>query len=772
MSAYAHCREGREPTSPPCSGPAAPPARLLSSDVRDLLAEARSRTLALVEGVSAGDVDRVHDPLMSPLVWDLGHIAAFEDLWLAQRTGGLPPLRPELAVVYDAAETPRADRGGLPYLKRDEALGFMTETRARSLEVLQRVARVGPVWEMVLQHEHQHNETMLQTLQLAEAGVYAPERRSLPAGEGAGGTVRIDAGPFPLGEPDAEFAYDNERPQHAVQVPAFEIDRSPVTNGAYLEFVEDGGYRRRELWTDEGWAWRESNGVERPLYWTEDGRARSFERTEPLDPYLPVMHVSWYEAGAFARWRGARLPTEAEWEKAASWDERTGQKRRCPWGEEPPAESLANLDQLGFGPAQAGAYPTGASPYGALGMVGDCWEWTSSDFGGYPGFRAWPYREYSEVFFGGGYKVLRGASWASRPSVARSTFRNWDLPQRRQIFAGFRCVVDVPREGSVRIDVLAVRDSLVDDVRAGLTSKPKQIPPKYFYDERGSELFERITTLPEYYPTRAEREILNRRAPEIVRGSRAAELVELGSGSASKTRALLYAMAGEGTLRRYVPLDVSQATVESCAAELTELYPGLDVHGVVGDFGRDLARVPVGERRLFAFLGGTIGNLFGDERAALLARLRELMCSDDRLLIGTDLVKDRSVLEAAYNDSQGVTAEFNRNVLRVVNDGLGANFAPEAFEHVAFFDEANSWIEMRLRANSAQSVRIEGAGLELTFDDGEEIRTEISAKFTRDAVEEELTQAGLQLDDFFTDDRGLFGVAVARPGGGVRRRAT
>jgi gamma-glutamyl hercynylcysteine S-oxide synthase len=738
------------------------PAVLLFTDVRELLTEARQRTLALVENVSDEDLDRVHDPLMSPLVWDLGHIAAFEDLWLAQRTGGMKPLRPDLAVVYDAAETPRADRGDVPYLRRSEALEYMADTRARSLEVLDRVARVGPVWEMVVQHEHQHNETMLQTLQLAEPGVYSPERRPLPSREAASGTVRIDAGAFPLGEPDAEFAYDNERPQHMVHVPAFEIDRTPVTNGAYLDFVEDGGYRRRELWTDEGWAWRETNAIERPLYWTDDGRVRRFERIEPLDPELPVMHVSWYEADAYARWRGARLPTEAEWEKAASWDEAAGEKRRFPWGDDAPDESVANLDQLGFDAAPAGAYPDGASPYGVLGMTGDCWEWTASDFVAYPGFRAWPYREYSEVFFGGPYKVLRGGSWATRPSVARTTFRNWDYPQRRQLFAGFRCAVDVPREASVRIDVFDVRDTLADDVREGLTRELKELPPKYFYDDRGSELFDRITTLPEYYPTRAEREILNRRAPEIVRGSRAAELVELGAGRASKTRALLYAMAGEGTRRRYVPLDVSQATVESCAAELIELYPGLEVHGVVGDFGRDLARVPAGQRRLFAFLGGTIGNLFPDERAAFLVQLRKLMLPNDRLLIGTDLVKDRSVLEAAYNDSQGVTAEFNRNVLRVVNDGLGANFAPEAFEHVAFFDEANSWIEMRLRANGAQSVRIQGADLELTFEDGEEIRTEISAKFTRDAVRAELAAAGLLLDDFFTDEHGLFGLAVAR----------
>ena len=420
-----------------------PAAALLSADVRELLSDARRRTLALVESVSDEDLNRVHDPLMRPLVWDLGHIAAFEDLWLAQRTGALAPLRPELADVYDAAETPRAERGEVPYLRRAEALEYMEETRARSLEVLDQVARVGPVWEMVVQHEHQHNETMLQTLQLAERGVYSPERHPLPGGEGAaGGTVRIDAGPFPLGEPNAEFAYDNERPQHMVHVPAFEIDRTPVTNGAYREFVEEGGYRRSDLWTDEGWAWREENAIERPLYWTGDGRLRSFDREEPLDPDLPVMHVSWYEADAYARWRGARLPTEAEWEKAASWDDAAGEKRRLPWGDEPPDESLANVDQLGFGPAPAGAYPDGASPYGVLGMTGDCWEWTASDFGGYPGFQAFPYPEYSEVFFGSDYKVLRGGSWASRERVTTATMRNWDLPLRRQIFSGVRLAWD------------------------------------------------------------------------------------------------------------------------------------------------------------------------------------------------------------------------------------------------------------------------------------------------------------------------------------------
>jgi L-histidine Nalpha-methyltransferase len=306
-----------------------------------------------------------------------------------------------------------------------------------------------------------------------------------------------------------------------------------------------------------------------------------------------------------------------------------------------------------------------------------------------------------------------------------------------------------------------VHSTLADDVRVGLSRSFKELPPKYFYDQRGSELFDQITMLPEYYPTRCERSILNRHAPTIVERCAAEELVELGSGTASKTRALLYAMAGAGSLRRYVPFDVDKSVVQACAIELVNIYPGLVVHGIVGDFSRHLKHVPIGQRRLFAFLGGTIGNLYPEQRLEFLRQVRTMMGPEDRLLIGTDLVKDPVILEAAYNDSAGVTAEFNRNVLQVINAGLGADFDPDAFEHVAFFDEANSWIEMRLRANGAQHVRIDGADLEITFADGEEIRTEISAKFTREAVARELLAAGLGLEEFFTDDDALFGLAVA-----------
>jgi gamma-glutamyl hercynylcysteine S-oxide synthase len=414
----------------------------------ELLEDAREHTLGLVDPVCDEDLDRVHDLLMSPLAWDLGHIGAFEDLWVC-RAAGLDPLRPELMEVYDAAETPRAGRGDLPYLPCDEAREYMQAVRDRALSVLEGVDlsdpadplnRDGFVWEMLVQHEHQHNETMLQTLALAEPGVFAPARRELPRRVGDGPkTVHVEEGPFTMGDSGNAFAYDNERPDHDVTLEAFEIDRLPVTNADYSAFVEDGGYYRPELWTADGWRWREEEGAERPLYWTDDGRARSFERIEPLDPALPVMHVCWFEADAFSRWRGARLPTEAEWEKAASWN---GSASRYPWGEEPPGERRANLDQLAFGPAPAGAYPEGASPSGALGMLGDQWEWTASEFRPYPGFRAFPYREYSEIFFGPTYKVLRGGSWATRSRVVRCSFRNWDYPERRQIFSGFRCARD------------------------------------------------------------------------------------------------------------------------------------------------------------------------------------------------------------------------------------------------------------------------------------------------------------------------------------------
>jgi len=324
----------------------------------------------------------------------------------------------------------------------------------------------------------------------------------------------------------------------------------------------------------------------------------------------------------------------------------------------------------------------------------------------------------------------------------------------------------------IAIDVHLDADAaatMASDVRAGLCAFPKELAPKYFYDERGSELFEQITALPEYYPTRAERQILERRSGEILAVAGApATLVELGSGSAAKTRHLLSAMRTAGSLRTYVPVDISEEITQRTAAELVEEYPGLDVHGLVCDFEQHLERIPEAGPRTIAFLGGTIGNLYPRQRHGFLERIAALLGPDDRLLLGTDLIKDRARLEAAYDDAAGVTAEFNKNVLAVLNDQLGADFDLDAFEHVARYDAEAERMDIRLRSLADQEVRIDGLDLEIYFAAGEEMRTEISTKFTRERIEAAYAGAGLELAGWFTDDAGDYALSLAAPSGTPR----
>jgi iron(II)-dependent oxidoreductase len=359
--------------------------------------------------------------------------------------------------MYNPFEHPRSTRGALPLPGLAECRAIMDEIRGR---VLARIAsadlddanpllRDGYVYRMVLQHEYQHNETILQTLQLKLGAPYAPPARfdlpSAPTAIPPAGMVRFPGGRIEIGTDDRSEAYDNERPHHLVEVRPFFIDVHPVTNGDFLRFMEAGGYTRPEHWSEAGRRWLAESRAQAPKYWfAGDGgwMTRRMDRTGPVDPGHPVCHVCWYEAEAYARFAGKRLPTEIEWEAAASWDPAAGRKRLFPWGEEPASAGLANLDQLGFGTAPVGAYPRNLSPIGCSGMIGDVWEWTASDFRPWPGFQAFPYREYSEAFFGDEYKVLRGGSWATRPGAVRNTFRNWDYAIRRQIFSGFRCARD------------------------------------------------------------------------------------------------------------------------------------------------------------------------------------------------------------------------------------------------------------------------------------------------------------------------------------------
>jgi L-histidine N-alpha-methyltransferase len=317
----------------------------------------------------------------------------------------------------------------------------------------------------------------------------------------------------------------------------------------------------------------------------------------------------------------------------------------------------------------------------------------------------------------------------------------------------------------MRIDVHLGPDDLAralrDDVRSGLTSMPKSLPPKYFYDERGSALFDEITRLPEYYPTRTERGILVEHAGDVVTATKAATLVELGSGTSEKTRILLDAFTSAGVLERFVPFDVSEATLRSSAAAVSGEYHGVEVHAVVGDFERHLGEIPRNGPRVVAFLGSTIGNLAPAPRAAFLSELAESLEPGDAFLLGTDLVKDPGRLVVAYDDAAGVTAEFNRNVLLVVNRELGADFDPARFAHVAVWDPAEQWIEMRLRSDADQSVVVAGLELTVAFAEAEEMRTEISAKFRQEGVARELGDAGFELAEWWTDPAGDFAVSLA-----------
>jgi iron(II)-dependent oxidoreductase len=399
--------------------------------IADRLAAARRRTYELIEPLDDDRLNRVYSPILSPLAWDLGHIANFEELWLVQTIGGREPLRGELGRLYDAIENPRRSRGELPILRDAELRSYLADVRERTLEVLDEVdigpdsedplLREGFVYEMLLAHELQHNETMLQLLTMVDGyelpatvfgGDSSHDVRSLrdPYWHSSGGTsaeaggleagmLAIAGGEYEIGAAAAGFAYDNERPRHTVELAPFEIDRTPVGNAAYIAYMEE-------------------TGAEPPLYWERDGEGgwvhTAMGRRAPIDPALPVIHVSWDEADEFARWAGKRLPTETEWEAAS------------------------------VGP-DAGADTSGNAAGGELPLAGHAWEWTSSDFLAYPGFEAFPYREYSEVFFGDEYKVLRGGSWATAREAMRPSFRNWDLPQRRQIFVGFRCARDAGR---------------------------------------------------------------------------------------------------------------------------------------------------------------------------------------------------------------------------------------------------------------------------------------------------------------------------------------
>jgi iron(II)-dependent oxidoreductase len=421
--------------------------------LQTVLAEAREQTRTLLAPLNGEDLTAQHSTLMSPLVWDLAHIGWYEEYWLLRKLGANTPARSGFDEIYDAFSNPREDRPKLPLLEPAAAWRYCDDVRTSVLEHLDGLDLDADnpllgnafVYGLVAQHELQHNETMLQTLQLRTQpyplGIEAPNAPSNESRPLQGEAI-FEGGHAEIGS-NHLWSYDNERPITRVATEPYAIDLAPVTNATFEAFVADAGYDTQSLWTSEGWRYITSEGISAPLGWEQDTSFSGWTRRrlgnlESLPAEQPVQHVSWYEADACARWLGKRLPTETEWEIAASWDPARQQATEYPWGDafEP---DRANVGRRTLRPAAAGSLPAGASALGCHHMTGDVWEWTASDFLAYPNFEAFPYKEYSEVFFGPDHKVLRGGSWATSPAIARTSFRNWDYPIRRQLFVGFRC---------------------------------------------------------------------------------------------------------------------------------------------------------------------------------------------------------------------------------------------------------------------------------------------------------------------------------------------
>ena len=680
-----------------------------TSDLAARFAAVRARTLALASPLSEEDCQAQSMPDASPAKWHLAHTTWFWETFVLGPHAGAAPFDADFRVLFNSyyvavgARPARESRGlitrpGLQRVKAyrahvDAAMGRFLASAALSEEV-RALCRLG------LAHEEQHQELLLtDVLHLLAQNPLRPAYdrappRAAPAAEPLAWSA-FEGGPAELGrrEGDGGFAFDNEGPAHTVQLQSFRIADRLTVNGEWLAFMEAGGYATPSLWLSDGWDAAQAGGWRAPLYWEEgEGGWRVFgpHGLHPVDSDAPVRHVSFYEADAYARWRGLRLPTEAEWEHAAR------------------AAALRDPDD-------------------------GAWQWTGSAYHPYPGFEPAPgaVGEYNGKFMAN-QMVLRGGSFATAPGHATIPYRNFFGPEKRWQFTGVRLAADRRAPGDVR--------AFRDDVLEGLSRPAKAIPPKWLYDERGSALFEEITELPEYYPTRTETALLREVAPEV--GALlpdGAVLVEFGSGSSTKTPLVL---AAAPQLGAYAPIDISVDALAPASRAIAERFPALAVTAVEGDFTR-LDRLPealAGRPRVGFFPGSTIGNFAPAEAQAFLRNARGLLGPDALFLVGVDLAKSPEVLIAAYDDAQGVTAAFDMNLLTRINRELDGGFDLARFRHRAVWNAAASRIEMRLESLADQVVHV--AGRPFAFRAGETIHTENSAKTTVEVFSAGAAEAG------------------------------
>ncbi|MFM1917287.1 MAG: hypothetical protein RJB01_802 [Actinomycetota bacterium] len=741
----------------------------------DRLLDVRAYTESLAQPLSPEDQQVQSMPDCSPTKWHRAHTTWFFEEFILTRSPEYRVCNPNYQFLFNSyyetvgERQPRPERGMITRPSVDEIGAYrryVDDALSRVLESDEADdAEVEALVTLGINHEQQHQELLLMDAKNLLSRnplhpVYSTKEASdisLEDAIQARSVADITWSQHPgglreIGYAGDGFHFDNEGPRHTEYLRPFELADRLVTCGQWLDFMEDGGYQRHELWHMEGWVTVKSEGWQAPLYWVRKNsgwHVFTLNGLEPINELDPVVHVSWFEAEAFARWAGCRLPTEAEWEVAASRANAQDTERASD------VHPHYRHNHAVSGPSQ---------------FFGEVWQWTSSPYTPYPGFAPVPgaVGEYNGKFMVNQY-VLRGSACITPVDHSRTSYRNFFPASSRWAFSGLRLARDAAdddhggdNEVRVFLDESQWAEHLETQTRDGLNSPQPSTPPVWFYDKKGSQLFERITELDEYYVTNAERTILVDRAHEIAALSGARVLVELGSGTSDKTRILIDALRTQGTLDAFVPVDCSESILRDAVTQLRREFDDIDVRGIVGDFTVHLGELPAGDPRMIAFLGSTIGNFEPKDRRTFLQHVADSLSEGDSLLLGTDLVKDVSRLENAYDDAQGITAEFNLNALDVMNRSLGTDFERSAFRHEARWVPEHSRIEMRLVAQRDVDVEIPGIESGFSLKSGEWIRTEVSTKFTKDQVQAELSGVGLTVAAQWTDPAGDFLLTLAQ----------
>ena len=684
----------------------------------------RDRSLEIVAPLSAEDMGAQSMPDCSPTKWHLGHTTWFFETFFLMSRPGYQAFDPVFAYVFNSyyealgPRQPRPQRGLLTRPSLERVLEYRHYVDRHMLALLDQEDLNFDMFELGVAHEEQHQELILMDILhlLAQSplnAVYDSDWGADSSNRQAQFQLR-PGGLVEIGHCGDGFAFDNESPRHKVWLQPFEIADRLVTNADWQAFIADSGYQRSDLWLSDGWAKVQAKGWNAPLYWrqVETGWLEmTLGGLRPLDPEAPVSHISFYEADAYARWAGARLPSEAEWEAAA-------------------ADGVLE------------------DTYGAV------WQWTASAYLAYPGFKPGlgAVGEYNGKFMSG-QMTLRGGSAFTPQGHSRPTYRNFFQPEKRWVRAGLRLARNVEVESH---DPKFWDETCAEDVVTGLSARQKSMSPKYFYDATGSELFEAICRTPEYYPTRVETALLTEIATELTQAlPDQTILVEFGSGASEKTKTLLNAAP---CITTYVPIDISPDALRLATVRLSAAYAHLSVSPVVGDFTGPI-ELPdsLRDRPLIGFFpGSTIGNFTPSEARQLLKTMRKVLGPNAKLILGADIIKSETTIVAAYDDAGGITAEFNKNLLRRINRELDGNFDLTSFDHLAIWNAELARMEMHLVSRMDQIVT--AAGHSFAFKAGERLHTENSHKFTPGMIAELAHDSGWAVTQFWLSPEPQFGV--------------